>query len=147
MLKSDDLRSPVVVITDSGLAQCFAASRGGVCGTPGYIPPETWHTGRWYPKGDCFSLGVVALQMLIDSSEGVFTAGASCFEDIRSITCSREPPLQMIPPQHQDLVELIRQLLAKDPSARITAADASEGQWLNVEQSPNPRLRSWPKRT
>lgn len=19
-------------------------------GTPGYIPPETWQTGKWYPK-------------------------------------------------------------------------------------------------
>lgn len=68
-----------MVLIDFGLSTAFTSNREGVCGTPGYIPPETWRrahsvdnpcaglksiwarTGVWYPRGDVFSLGIVCL--------------------------------------------------------------------------------------
>lgn len=44
----DELR---VVLIDFGLAEGFASTSSGCSGTAGYIPPETWETERWYPKG------------------------------------------------------------------------------------------------
>merc|ERR1712048_666704 len=66
MLKTDNFQDPDVVIIDFGVAQEFVSDRQRLCGTPGYIPPETLQTTKWYPKGDCFSLGVTMLQLVLD---------------------------------------------------------------------------------
>eukprot|EP00971_Amphidinium_carterae_P053962 1062501-Amphidinium_carterae.1 len=41
----------------------FGYALEGVGGTPGYIPPETWSTGKWFPRGDNFSMGVTMVQL------------------------------------------------------------------------------------
>merc|ERR1712039_355523 len=64
MVKAKEYSDPEIVIIDYGLASADLVSNKGVCGTPGYIPPETWSSGVWYPKGDVFSMGVVCYQML-----------------------------------------------------------------------------------
>mmetsp|Transcript_178621 Transcript_178621/g.572587 ORF Transcript_178621/g.572587 Transcript_178621/m.572587 type:complete len:1077 (-) Transcript_178621:21-3251(-) len=60
----DSYASPTPVLIDFGLSASFMAGGRGVCGTPGYIPPETWQTGCWFPRGDTFSLGVTFFQLL-----------------------------------------------------------------------------------
>merc|ERR1712217_587166 len=57
-------RAPRPVLVDTGIKKCFRSSGRVVPGTPGYIPPETWPAGVWYPRGDIYSLGVVFFQML-----------------------------------------------------------------------------------
>merc|ERR1712048_1393030 len=63
MVKSDDFEEPEVVIIDLGLSSAFH-TLNNVSGTPGYMPPETWQKGDWFPRGDVFSMGVVCCQML-----------------------------------------------------------------------------------
>merc|ERR1719446_278614 len=66
MIKTDDYKMPQLVIIDFGLAQHDADEKRQICGTPGYIPPETWQMQKWYPTGDVFSMGVAMLQLVID---------------------------------------------------------------------------------
>lgn len=101
MVRTDDYANPDVVIIDYGLAQTSLISTKGCCGTPGYIPPETWQTSAWYPRGDVFSMGVVCIQMLAnyvpgDGKAGIFQAGARGIEDIVAFTAYREPPYDQI---------------------------------------------------
>merc|ERR1719160_1761995 len=66
MLKTDNLIEPEIVIIDFGLAQHDAEQKQQICGTPGYIPPETWQMQKWIPKGDVFSMGVLMIQLVIN---------------------------------------------------------------------------------
>merc|ERR1719261_290541 len=75
MLRDDDISAPEIVLIDFGLTRAMAADEPGlITGTLGYIPPETWERGHWFPGGDVFSIGVCMLQVLIDKtseSDGV----------------------------------------------------------------------------
>ena len=51
ILAGADCEEPRVVLIDFGLAEGFLSTSSGCSGTAGYIPPETWETERWYPKG------------------------------------------------------------------------------------------------
>mmetsp|Transcript_88365 Transcript_88365/g.254999 ORF Transcript_88365/g.254999 Transcript_88365/m.254999 type:complete len:146 (+) Transcript_88365:2-439(+) len=126
MLKSSVLQKPAVVIVDGGFAQSTVSEQQPCCGSPGYIPPETWKTGTWYPKGDCFSMGVVALQVLTRSAEGIFTAGATSYEEVRNFTSTREPPYSDVPAEYTEFVPVIKKLLEKQRLSRISAIDASQ---------------------
>merc|ERR1719215_946436 len=74
MVASGDFYAePRVVLIDFGLSASFLGGSRGVCGTPGYIPPETWQTGIWHPRGDTFSMGVTFFQLMtgrVPSSDG-----------------------------------------------------------------------------
>lgn len=62
---SDSYRNPRPVFVDFGLSRAFNFEKNDrLCGTPGYIPPETWQSGNWYPRGDIYSLGVAFFQLL-----------------------------------------------------------------------------------
>ena len=45
------------MLIDFGLAEGFVSTSSGCSGTAGYIPPETWETERWYPKGPVTNFG------------------------------------------------------------------------------------------
>merc|ERR1712007_164926 len=49
MVKTTDYSNPQVVIVDLGLAQECVSEVSHMVGTPGYIPPETLKTHKWYP--------------------------------------------------------------------------------------------------
>eukprot|EP00435_Cladocopium_sp_Y103_P053376 s2085_g17.t1 len=51
MVAGADCEEPRLVLIDFGLAEGFLSTSSGCSGTAGYIPPETWETERWYPKG------------------------------------------------------------------------------------------------
>ncbi|CAE8599769.1 unnamed protein product [Polarella glacialis] len=51
LAEGDSYESPRVVLIDFGLCESFSATTNGASGTPGYIPPETWETEWWYPRG------------------------------------------------------------------------------------------------
>ncbi|CAE7567901.1 xpr1 [Symbiodinium natans] len=94
--KSDSFQAPLVVLIDFGLASAFTSHRQGVCGTPGYIPPETWRHGIWYPRGDVFSMGVVFFQCMCGmvpskngSVQGALVEGCGSHEDLSLAAQSR----------------------------------------------------------
>lgn len=142
MLKADDYECPQVVIIDYGLARAFAADEQTICGTPGYIPPETWKKQKWYPKGDCFSMGVTMLQLVTDNvpspngSAGIFATGARSVQEVGHITCSRPAPLQLLPYESTSLLGLLEGLLAKDQRHRLNAVQALRQPWFADPGNP-----------
>ncbi|CAJ1449378.1 unnamed protein product, partial [Effrenium voratum] len=96
MIATTDYEVPRVVLIDFGLSTAFTSLREGVCGTPGYIPPETWRTGIWFPRGDVFSMGIVFFQCicgLVPSKngtvQGALVAGCGTQDDIAQASQTR----------------------------------------------------------
>eukprot|EP00435_Cladocopium_sp_Y103_P049477 s1740_g14.t4 len=59
-----NFQNPHVILIDFGLSSTFLSTERGIWGTPGYIPPETFVSLFWVPKGDIFSAGVMFYQIL-----------------------------------------------------------------------------------
>lgn len=145
MLKHHDLSKPCVVIIDLGLSQTFLAKSSGPCGTPGYIPPETWQYGRWYPQGDIFSLGVMCAQLMAEKvpdektgATGIFTENCQSIEEITEATLRYHPPLlQLLRAVNADLATLrwLELCLSKSPDQRPRAPQVLEMQWFQEEES------------
>lgn len=153
MLKTDNYHQPEVVIIDFGIAQEDVCDRQRVCGTPGYIPPETWETKKWFPKGDCFSLGVTMMQLLIDQvpmvSEspnavqkmlrwGIFSDGTKTLEEIAHATRTRHAPFHRLPKECPGLAVLIEKLLEKRQEPRYNASQALNDSWFHGPGSDAP---------
>lgn len=150
MLKTEDLRQPEVVIIDFGIAQHDADQKAILCGTPGYIPPETWETQKWFPKGDVFSMGVSMLQLVIDQvpenfeppppfpgapappaqvlKPGIFTAAT--LQEGQRLTCTMPPPLERIPPHFGGMRSMIARCIDKYQSNRASAKHALADPWF-----------------
>uniref|UniRef100_A0A6T8ZWM8 Protein kinase domain-containing protein n=1 Tax=Noctiluca scintillans TaxID=2966 RepID=A0A6T8ZWM8_NOCSC len=159
MLKTAEYDNPEVVLIDYGLVQAMARNRVQLCGTPGYIPPETWRNRKWFPKGDCFSMGVTMLQMLVDKvplvrpaphgqpptaaktlKAGLFTENARSLEEVRSATLKRPLPLHLLPPEATQLSLFIQKLLARDPKSRVTSIVALEDDWFTDPYQCEPEM-------
>eukprot|EP00401_Gymnodinium_catenatum_P062174 CAMPEP_0117535374 /NCGR_PEP_ID=MMETSP0784-20121206/40902_1 /TAXON_ID=39447 /ORGANISM="" /LENGTH=661 /DNA_ID=CAMNT_0005331899 /DNA_START=6 /DNA_END=1991 /DNA_ORIENTATION=+ len=141
MLKTPNFHRPDVVIIDYGLAHAMTSTREYLCGTPGYIPPETWDRNIWFPKGDCFSMGVCVLQLLTDRvpiatrtgtylRPPIFAEGAMSYPDVERTTALVRPPLHLMPQQYPMMVELVKQLLEKDQAHRPNAARVLRHPWF-----------------
>jgi serine/threonine protein kinase len=136
MLKLADFRQPQVVIIDLGVAKAMAASDEGIPhGTPGYVPPETWETKKWFPTGDVFSLGVVIVQVMTDKSPdngprnkdtpgGIFVEGCSNVREIFLATQTRPAPMHLMPKDMQDLADLCERCLEKKMEDRPRSVEA-----------------------
>eukprot|EP00401_Gymnodinium_catenatum_P053282 CAMPEP_0117542274 /NCGR_PEP_ID=MMETSP0784-20121206/44460_1 /TAXON_ID=39447 /ORGANISM="" /LENGTH=402 /DNA_ID=CAMNT_0005339015 /DNA_START=9 /DNA_END=1214 /DNA_ORIENTATION=+ len=134
MVKNTDYEHPAIVIIDLGLASATLQANK-ICGTPGYMPPETWDHGVWYPKGDVFSMGVVVLQMLsgkIPSAEerrlGIFQHGGS-LESIQYNTRNSAPPFEDMDPYFEDIFEWLPGALEKDLQDRLKPAEVLASEW------------------
>lgn len=146
MLKTHDLTEPDVVVVDFGIAKAMGAGdTNSFGGTPGYIPPETLQSHKWFPGGDIFSLGVVIFQMMTDnvpnedaygSPNGLFVDGCSNLEEIITATLTREPRFEKMPPEFPGLLRLTRMLLQKHLANRPNALRAMEDTWFKVEALP-----------
>jgi serine/threonine protein kinase len=133
MVKTTDYFQPQVVIIDLGVAVSSAKQDNGMPhGTPGYVPPETLETLKWFPKGDLFSTGVLMIQMLIDKVQvGIFQEGCTNVQEIFVATRKREPPFHLMPPQFPLLKALVEKLLQKRRQHRPTAVQALRDPWLD----------------
>jgi Ca2+-binding EF-hand superfamily protein len=124
---------PHVVLIDFGLAMNFADKRVGICGTPGYIPPETWQKGYWVPKGDVFSLGVVFFQLMsgIDQLFGAHM-GARTMDDVAQATMAAPVPLNLLGEKYE-FQELVGKMLEKDPApdGRVTIGQVAGHSWFH----------------
>lgn len=127
MLKTEYAFQPDVVFIDFGLAQEFTHAQRVLCGTPGYIPPETWRLHKWFPKGDAFSMGVTMLQLL-SGRTGIFCEaqhqGPEAYDDIARFTMSSPTPLHLLPLEMTSLSDLVGGLLQKDMSSRFNSVQA-----------------------
>jgi serine/threonine protein kinase len=143
MLKRDVYDSPEVVIIDFGFVQGFILDSTTISGTPGYIPPETWGSGRFFPRGDVFAMGVVIMQMLLDKVPphhnppecevlpgGIFTDGVSLIKAVGTVTRTRTPPFNLMAKQWPVLTQLTRRLLAKDVLKRPSVRQVLQDVWF-----------------
>mmetsp|Transcript_27018 Transcript_27018/g.62406 ORF Transcript_27018/g.62406 Transcript_27018/m.62406 type:complete len:640 (-) Transcript_27018:2-1921(-) len=136
---NDSFRAPQILLTDFSLATGFLDEGTGAKGTPGYIPPETWQTKIWYPRGDIFSLGVVFFQLLTglvptahNRVPGLFTYGAKSVEDVARFTQDRDPELDNFP-QWEQAKDLVQSMLRKHRTERPVAPVACKHDWFNAD--------------
>lgn len=135
MLRTASLSSPDVVLIDFGLSRAMAADEPGmISGTPGYIPPETWESGAWFPTGDVFSMGVTILQVLLDrvaEKDWIFGSGDfHTHREIKQATATRVPPFDLLPPEMPGLRCLLEKMLQKDLNKRPRAPCMLGDTWL-----------------
>lgn len=152
MLKTTQYHQPEVVIIDFGLSQTAASDATLVSGTPGYIPPEVWETGKWYPGGDMFSMGVVIMQMLLNRvpphhnppqgfevlPNGIFTEGTNSLREAGLAAKSREPPFDSMPLELADLTAILKRLLTKDVKKRPLAPSVLGSAWFSGDEEDEP---------
>jgi len=146
MCKNKDLSNLHVVIIDFGMSQAlFHVDEHGACGTPGYMPPETWAKSKWFPRGDIFSMGVVCAQLLLDKvpnpkrwnhTHGIFTEHCRDLDQIAQATQERKVSLHRAKPQSPALVDLIGSCLAKSIDERPRALQVLSTPWCQ-EGSPS----------
>jgi len=144
MIKTGSFMAPQAVLIDFGVAKAMASpDTTGCCGTPGYIPPETWVQRRWFPGGDVFSMGVVMLQVLIDkvpassgmrtrqTPGGIFLEGTCTYREVAEVTRTREPPVQLISQAYSRLTEVVLATLRKDLMSRLRAPRVLAHPWFS----------------
>lgn len=145
MIKTDNYAEPEVVIIDFGIAQHDSEQKMQICGTPGYIPPETWQCQKWYPRGDVFSFGVTMLQLVIDQVPetyeppafypggptpppqqlkfGIFQEGSTP-QELARVVATKRAPVERIPGNMAGLRSFIPKLIMKKRTSRINALQA-----------------------
>jgi len=134
-----DWKFPNVVLIDFGLVQqCGVSAEIGVCGTPGYIPPETFQTGYWVPKGDMFSAGVMFYQ-IVSGEETAFGYDRDPLmsqNDCMTQMCQRQLHGQLPKPiekleQTQDMKNMLQALLEPEFKKRVSARSCLDnGAWF-----------------
>eukprot|EP00811_Abedinium_folium_P029330 NODE_4608_length_1870_cov_4.893287.p1 GENE.NODE_4608_length_1870_cov_4.893287~~NODE_4608_length_1870_cov_4.893287.p1 ORF type:complete len:561 (+),score=82.98 NODE_4608_length_1870_cov_4.893287:129-1685(+) len=146
MIKAPSWQKPHIVVIDLGLASTIDhAVDSGICGTPGYIPPETWRTTHWYPRGDIFSMGVVVYQLLTNTVDNpVFVSGASSMDDVKLRTLEYEPPLGQLPFNNRALEDFVKHCLMKERSLRPRGPDIVGHRWLQGVDGPSVNAQKKP---
>ena len=134
MADSADGGPSLVKITDFGIAKQFGASLNtgeNVLGTMDFMSPEQAKGEPVTFKSDLYSLGTVMFTLL--SGRPPFTAN-SVEESLRNLTRVPAPRISsMVPNVPEELDELIRRLMAKQPDKRIHTAQALLYQIDDVE--------------
>mmetsp|Transcript_67746 Transcript_67746/g.189066 ORF Transcript_67746/g.189066 Transcript_67746/m.189066 type:complete len:213 (-) Transcript_67746:75-713(-) len=161
MVKTPNFHEPEIVLIDFGLTRAMAADEvGKITGTPGYIPPETWEGGVWFPGGDVFSMGVCMMQILLDkipntespNKHAIFREGCEGLKDIRRATQTREPPFHLMPQSMPGLTDVVQKTLEKNMSRRPRAPRVLQDTWFCMEEpdvptaDPLPKGLSWLRR-
>jgi serine/threonine-protein kinase len=113
-----------VKLSDFGIARLFGSLRapglGGVVGTAEYMAPEQAEGRAVDPRTDLYSLGCVLYALLARRPP---FQGESLGEILRKQRLELPPPLpRFAPDAPAELVEIIHQLLEKDPQRRIPNA-------------------------
>ncbi len=117
-------RSGRVKLTDFGIAKLFGSTdmtaAGSVIGTADYMPPEQAEGKPVTVRSDLYSLGGVLYALLAGKAP---FGGKSVPEVLYSVRYNTVPDLRdRAPDVPKELVELIHQLLAKDPQQRPPTA-------------------------
>ncbi|MBT1668884.1 serine/threonine protein kinase [Curtobacterium flaccumfaciens pv. flaccumfaciens] len=111
-----------VRVTDFGIASVVAErerTTTGLLGTPQYMAPESISHGRSGPAADVYGAGVMLYELL--SGRTPFAGPGTDFAVAYRHVTSNPPPLDV----PDALWAAVSALLAKDPKARPSAADAA----------------------
>ena len=123
-------------ITDFGIAKNFGSSQNtgeNVLGTMDFMSPEQAKGQPVTFKSDLYSLGTVMFTLL--SGKPPFKAN-SVEESLRNLTKVPPPRVSSIAPDVPDEIDqLIRQLMDKDPSKRVQTAQALLHRIEEIEQT------------
>jgi len=135
----DSYSAPHVVLIDFGLSTNFSNTGDGVSGTPGYIPPETWQTGVWYPLGDIFSMGVMFFQLMVGQVPSSSGSVMGCLQPCGDPTALKNAAMTVALPWHRfpdtmpELRDLVAAMVQKDRGARPRAPQALDHDWFGSE--------------
>jgi len=136
MIADEKYNKPQVVLIDFGLAAAFTSTREGVCGTPGYIPPETWQLERWFPRGDVFSMGIVFFQLMIGqvpnkNVRGVLVPADDSTHALKA-AAGQPLPWEQFPQTMPNLQDLIQRMTRKHRKERPKAYQALQHPWFST---------------
>jgi serine/threonine-protein kinase len=114
----------VLKLTDFGIAKLFGAEEatvvGSVVGTADFMAPEQAAGKPVSARSDLYALGSVMYSLLAGRAP---FAGGNVTQVIARLQTATPPPLDLICPEAPpELVELIDELLAKDPEQRPPTA-------------------------
>lgn len=101
------------------LAQESTVQATGLLGTPGYMPPELFSEGRFSGASDVYAAGVMLYELLAGRTP---FAGPGTAHTIGFRHVTADPPVLPVP---DALWNVVRSMLAKDPTSRPTAAGAA----------------------
>ncbi len=121
-------RDGSIKVADFGIAQYITVAMANegeaICGTPGYLPPETFEGKGYGPAGDIFGLGVVFYQAL---SGGRPFEGRSTHEVlVKTMADPAIPIVEWVPDLPESLAHLVMSMLEKAPEKRPTAVTVRE---------------------
>lgn len=146
----DSYESPRPVLIDFGLSVPFSNAKGGISGTPGYIPPETWELGHWYPSGDVYSLGITFFQLMVGqvptatgSKLGILQPAADP-ELLRKVGLRPVLPWHRFPQAMPGLADLVQKMTAPVRYQRPRAPQCMVHPWFashSDEPLPEASLR------
>ncbi|CAD8080627.1 unnamed protein product [Paramecium primaurelia] len=138
-----------VKIIDFGLAIQTSCPYRQLCGTPGYIAPEMFIEKYPYTtKVDIFSLGAIFYKLLCKKSLFSGNTSDELLENNKKFLCNNH-----LKNCSDETIDLIKQMLQKDPNKRISASQALQhpffgerftGEQDIAEESPHEIVRMFP---
>jgi serine/threonine-protein kinase len=119
---------PHIKILDFGLARAQNLTRltrtGTIMGTIFYIAPEQLSGAKVLPAGDIYSMGVIYYLVLTGKKP---FSGDTAFKLARRILKTEPPGLETIRPDlPAELIDLVKQMMAKKPDHRPSAAEVMD---------------------
>lgn len=103
------------------LAQETTVRMTGVLGTASYMAPEVFTTETASPAVDVYGAGIMLYELLVGHTP--FEGGGNEYAIARRHVNAAPPPIVGLP---QELVDLVADLIAKDPAHRPSAAVAAD---------------------
>jgi serine/threonine protein kinase len=120
-----------VKLIDFGLSQVFLDPEGQFttpCGSLPYLPPELISTGRYSRAADVWSLGIVLYAL----ATGKLPFAHKDFSVLcRQIVASH---IRYPGTLNEDLTDLLRRMLCRDPAKRITIEQIKQHPWFPLQE-------------
>jgi serine/threonine-protein kinase len=124
-------------ITDFGLSRAHADNTltgPSPLGTLPYMPPEQWKEARWAtPQSDLYSLGVMLYEMLTGTLPFRGRTVPELYHQVSNTT--PRPIFEFRPDMPQDLVDLVRSCMQRDPEDRPETASDVISLLQNIQSS------------
>lgn len=129
------------ILTDFGLARAIensglTSTTGAVLGTPPYIPPEVWNTGKAVPASDQYALACVVAEAL--TGKQVFSGTTPQMVLTRHLITGPELPATWPSGVPAGVGAVLQRALDKDPSKRFRNTVQFATTLLHAPQTPPP---------